>query len=494
MSDEALLGPLQDTHFRDLLLGLARQHETVLESRNSATTIIEEHKAKFQEKEAIIKVLQEEKVELEKETGELVLERDVAAVLARDQATVTNEKHTSQINKAETLIKSLEDQKAEWEKERARLLMNVAAMLKREKTLDFKNRYANLEVKHADAEALLRTTQSLVKEADLAKIASETELQRVKDDRSAEGKVKVQKEIEDKVLWEKMEEKREGMRSMIEKLESQMREKDKDMDAMKDEAGKEEEAARIKMKELGDQLVDMQKDKKTMSITMRGLEVRLDEMENLRNKNISAVQRANACRDERNQAQASLAIAQREKIQASTKLGHTQTALDAAAATIRKLQQDKNQLLQKESSMQVMVKPKLANLQANHHQLETDKKRLEAEIQQAKQRIAELETSLQISDASQADHISVEKELVASKILATNYMEQRDKARKDLVKSDEAKTDLRRNSNLKSAEMSRLHAEIRRLKGEKPRISEGTRDDSGSIGEVEGLIDMSMED
>jgi hypothetical protein len=328
----------------------------------------------------------------------------------------------------------------------------------------------------------------------LAKEASETELQRVKDDRSAEGKVKEQKEIEDKLLWEKMEEKREGMSSMIEELESQMREKDKDMNAMKDEAGKKEEAARIKMKELGDQLVDMQKDKKTMSITMRGMEVRLDEMENLRNKNISAVQRANACRDERNQAQASLAIAQGEKIQASTKLGHTQTALDAAAATIRKLQQDKSQLLQKESSMQVMVKPRLANLQANHHQLETDKKRLEAENQQAKQRIAELETSLQISDASQADHISVEKELVASRILATNYMEQRDEARNNLVKSDEAKTDLRRNSNLKSAEMSRLHAEIRRLKGEKPRISEGTRDDSGSVGEVEGLIDLSMEE
>lgn len=482
-----LLGSLQDTHFRDLLLGLARQHETVLKSRNDATTTNEEHKATFKKSEALIKVLQDQKVDLENDKSALVLEKDTAAMLTCEEATVANKKHILQITKAEGLIKSLEDQKAEWEKERARLLMNVAAMLNREKTLDFKNRYANLEVKNADAEALLRTTQSLLKEADLAKIASETELQRVKDDRSAEGTVKVQKEIEDKVLWEKMEEKREGMRSMIEKLESQMREKDKDMDAMKDEA-------RIKMKELGDQLVDMQKDKKTMSITMRGLEVRLDEMENLRNKNISAVQRANACRDERNQAQASLAIAQGEKIQASTKLGHTQTALDAAAATIRKLQQDKNQLLQKESSMQVMVKPKLANLQANHHQVETDKKRLEAEIQQAKQRIAELETSLQISDASQADHISVEKELVASKILAPNYMEQRDKARKDLVKSDEAKTDLRRNWNLKSAEMSRLHAEIRRLKGEKPRISEGTRDDSGSIGEVEGLIDMSMED
>jgi hypothetical protein len=32
------------------------------------------------------------------------------------------------------------------------------------------------------------------------------------------------------------------------------------------------------------------------------------------------------------------------------------------------------------------------------------------------------------------------------------------------------------------------------LKGEKPRISEGTRDDSGSVGEVEGLIDLSMEE
>jgi predicted nuclease with TOPRIM domain len=97
-------------------------------------------------------------------------------------------------------------------------------------------------------------------------------------------------------------------------------------------------------------------------------------------------------------------------------------------------------------------------------------------------------------DASLVSHNNVEKELVASRILAANYKEQRDEARKNWQESEKAKTDIRRNWNVKSAEMSRLHGEIRRLKGEKPRISEGIRADSGSVGEVEGLIDLSMEE
>jgi len=237
----------------------------------------------------------------------------------------------------------------------------------------------------------------------------------------------------------------------------------------------------------------MEKGKKTMSNSMKGMEVRLEEMENLRSRNISAVQSANACRAERNQAQASLAIAQEDKIRITTKMEQTQAALDAAAATIQKHQTEITRLIKKESETRVTVKPKLANLQANHYQLETDKKRLDTEVLQAKQRIMDLEANLQVSKASLIDHINIEKDLVASKILATNYKEQRDEARSNLLKSDKAKTELKRNSSLKSAEMSRLHAEIRKLKGE-VRKSEGSRADSGSIGEVEGLIDMSMED
>jgi len=372
--------------------------------------------------------------------------------------------------------------------------MNVAAMLTREKETDFENRYAELEVKNKDIEALLETTQNLLKEAAVAKEESAADIQRERDERKAEGEVRDQKGIEEKLLWEKMEEKNEGLSSMIEQLREKLHDKAKDTVATKEMNEKEEEAARIKIKELEDQLVDMKAEKKRLDINMRGMEVRLEEMENLRNRNTSAVQHANTCRIVRNQVQASLGIAQGEKIRVTAKLDESQSALNAAGVTVQKLQQEKTQLLQRKSSMQLMVKPKLANLQADHHQLEMDKKRLNTELQQAKQRIAELETISQVSDASQADHIIVEKELVASKILATNYMEQRDEARKNWQESEKAKTDIGRNWNVKSAEMSRLHAEIRRLKGEKPRISQGTRDDSGSAGEVEGLIDLSMEE
>jgi len=119
MTDEeavykTLKDTLKDIPFCDLIVGLVRQHETVWNSRDEATTTVEEQKAKLEKNEADIRVLQDQKSDLEGDKGTLVMERDAAAVLARDQATVANEKHRLQLEKAEALIKSLQDQKAEW--------------------------------------------------------------------------------------------------------------------------------------------------------------------------------------------------------------------------------------------------------------------------------------------------------------------------------------------------------------------------------------------
>lgn len=487
--EEALKGTREDAHFGNLVLGLVKHHETILKSRNAATITTEEQKAKLEKNEAIIQVHENEKVELEANKVASVMERNAAAVQAGEQM----KKHTMQLEKAEILIKSLEDQKAEWEKERAGLLKSVAAMRNREKEMDFENRYAKLVDKNRKTEVMLEDTQKCLKRAMASMGASQARVQKEEVDRKEGEKVREQKEIEEKSRAEAMEKEKEAMRGRIKGLEIQLLEEAKETIAMKDKMGKEDEATRVKMNQLEDQLVEMEKGKKTMSNSMKGMEVRLEEMENLRSRNISAVQSANACRAERKQAQASLAIAQEDKIRITTKMERTQAAFNVAAATIQKHQTEITRLIQKESDTRVTVKPKLANLQANHHQLETDKKRLDTEVLQAKQRIMDLEANLQVSQASLMDHVSIEKDLVASKILATNYREQRDEARSNLLKSDKAKTDIKRNSNLKSAEMSRLHAEIRRLKGE-VRKSEGSRADSGSIGEVEGLIDISMED
>jgi chromosome segregation ATPase len=481
-----LNGKSSDPHFRGLLLELAKHHETVLESRNSATSANENHVMEIKKKEGIIKVLQDEKVELEKEKvelgkervelenvnavlekekRELALERDTAVVLARDNAALSTQVNSLKVEKLEAITKTMLDEKAELEKVNQGLVMerDAAAMLAREKESELQIQIADLEVKLTSTEDALETARARLKEEEeLAREVSRAEKER--------------------------EMKREKVQEEAREVEKQ---REVENNAMKVKLQEENGIMQKQMKDLQTRLEEYERAKRITKTTMAE---RLVEIENLRSQYNSAVRSANTSRLERNDAQDALDSAKGNESQISDKLEEKIAALDAANATIQKLQVENGRLIQKESAIQVAVKPKLVNLQANHPQIGADKKRLETEVQQAKQRIVELEGRVQVSDASLVDHNNVEKELVAARILAANYKEQRDEARKNWQESEKAKTDIRRNWNVKIAEMSRLHAEIRRLKGEKPRISEGTRDDSGSVGEVEGLIDLSMEE
>jgi myosin heavy subunit len=475
-----------DPHFHGLLLELAKYHETVLETRDSATSANENYVLEIAKKQGINKVLQDEKVELEKEKvelskikvelesgkvelekekRELALERDTAVVLARDNAELSTQVNSLKVEKLEAITKTMLDEKAELEKVNQGLVVerDAAAMLAREKESELQIRVANLEVKLTSTKDALETARARLKEEEeLAREVSRAE--------------------------KEMEKKREKVQEEAREVEKQ---REVENNAMNVKLQEENGIMQNQMKDLQTRLEEYERAKRITKTTMAE---RLVEIENLRSQYNSAVRSANTSRLERNNAQDALDSAKGNESQISDKLEEKIAALDAANATIQKLQVENGRLIQKESAIQVAVKPKLVNLQANHQQIEADKKRLETEVQQAKQRIVELEGRVQVSDASLVDHNNVEKELVAARILAANYKEQRDEARKNWQESEKAKTDIRRNWNVKSAEMSRLHREIRRLKGEKPRISEGIRADSGSVGEVEGLIDLSMEE
>jgi len=447
-TNDHLNGKSSDPDFRSILLGLARHHEMVFETRNSATSANEKLVTELESKEGIIKVLQDdnaklekaklmldqEKVELEKEKAELeeqntalALERDTAVVLARDNSELGTQINNLKIKNLAAITKTMLEEKAEMERVNQGLVVerNDAALLAREKESELQIRIADLEVKLTSTKEALETARAQLKEEE----ASAREVSRAEKERD-----------------NKREQERERERE-------KEKEKEKENGAMQAKTEEESGIMQNQMKDMQTRLDANARGKRVMETRMAE---RLVEVENLRSLHSSAVRSANTSRLERNNAQDALDTSKGNESQISDKLEEKIAALDAADATIQKLQVDNGRLIQKESAIQVAF-----DLQTNHHQLEADKKRLETEIQQTKQQIVELEVKLQAADTSLVEHTKVEKELVASKILATNYKEQRDEARNHLLASDKAKTDMRRNWNMKSAEMSRLHAEIR---------------------------------
>jgi hypothetical protein len=433
---DTLKGKLSDPKFCDLVLSLVKHHEAVLTTRNSATSANESSKLELAQREDTIKGMQTRTSELEDENRRLVVERNAA--------TTNSEQNQGRIENQGRIIEALHDMGRTLEEKQAGLVeeRDSATKLAKEKESEAEKRYSELEVKRIDTELALATTQHQLKKAkELADKMSESSLQREKD---------------------KVGEKKERER--------------------------EKSAMDTKVQEMKEQIMEMEKGKKAMEMTMKGMQVRLEEVQSLRTKTTSAVQTANSYRQERNEAQAKFAMAQEAERRHKKHSDQDKAALDAAAVTIQKLRDENTRLAQRGSANQVAITPtELASLQASHRQLEAEKTRLETDLKAAKKGIDGYQARLQASEASLVDHNKLEKELVAAKILATNYGEQRDQARTDWKKAEEVRKGYWKTLTLKTAEMSRLHAEIRNLKADKPRVKVG-EGDSGSIGEVEGLV------
>lgn len=449
-SSKLLNGELRDRNFCTLLLGLIKQHEAALESRDEVESVNAELQVEIEKNEGIIRGLQTQKTDLKRENRDLVVERDGAEVKPRDAEAAANDKIATEMEKHQEVVKTAQAEKVDLEEKIKGLAAEGDAQVTaaKERKLKAADQFGKLKLEHARTRFALAATQYLLKEADdIANEAIEKEAGRETAIKEAEMKMEEDKK---KMSW--MTKKKDELQAAL---------------------GKETEATRA---------------------AKQGIETQKKEIEELKKQRVSAILAAKASEVERKTAQAALADSVKSEDRLSNKLEEKIIALDAAEDIIQQLLSENEQHTRVESTEHLSVKAELSTLQAIHQQLEADKTSLEAENEVVKVQVDDLKAKLQVTEGRLVEQEVLEKKLVAAEIKTANYKQQRDDAVNHLVKSDKARTELKRNFDLKSVELYRLYADIRTLKGGKPKKEEGAGRVSGSVGEVDDLIDVSMED